>query len=216
VPPTAQRPTPELDGIAAAGGLLATNWFGTQKIIRASVRCRAASPQPPLHQIHSSPARLVLSTDIWAPPPRPSTAREVIPASTVPCSVDEAHPHRPQLSLPRPELLASTRSTAPRPIGSHPPASEVLRPAMYSKGNDSCFRCARFSQHRVMPWMFWSSGSRFCLATISVKIVFSMNNQEYVRLCSRVTYVDSEIRQDIDVVGQPMDLFFLRVTDMRF
>jgi hypothetical protein len=43
-----------------------------------------------------------------------------------------------------------------------------------------------------------------------------MNNQEYVRLCSRVTYVDSEIRQDIDVVGQPMDLFFLRVTDMRF
>jgi hypothetical protein len=67
-----------------------------------------------------------------------------------------------------------------------------------------------------MPWMFWSGGSRFCLATISVKIVFSLNNQESVRLCSRVTYVDSEIRQDIDVVGQPMDLFFLRVTDMRF
>jgi hypothetical protein len=59
-----------------------------------------------------------------------------------------------------------------------------------------------------MPWMLWSGGSRFYLATISVKIVFSLNNQESVRLCSRVTYVDSEIRQDIDVVGQPMDLFF--------
>jgi hypothetical protein len=33
-------------GVAVAGCLQATIWFGTQDILRASVRCKAASPQP--------------------------------------------------------------------------------------------------------------------------------------------------------------------------